>query len=52
MQDIVDAVYATKIFEHPIREIAFAQAVYVHRYPNNILAVWIYLLHTTKKTRI
>ncbi|CAF4081112.1 unnamed protein product, partial [Adineta steineri] len=25
-------------------------AVHVHPYPNNILAVWIYLAHLIKKT--
>ena len=47
---IVDTVYSTKIFEHPTNEIEFALAVHVHPYPNNILAVWIYLAHLSKKT--
>ena len=49
LQSIVDAVYSTKIFEHPINEIEFALAVHVHPYPNNILAVWIYLANLSKK---
>ena len=50
VQTIVDTVYSTKIFEHPTNDIEFALAVYIHAYPNNILAVWIYLAHLIKKT--
>jgi coiled-coil and C2 domain-containing protein 2A len=50
VQSIVEAVYSTKIFEHPTHEIEFALAVHVHPYPNNILAVWIYLAHLMSKT--
>ncbi|CAF0923544.1 unnamed protein product [Adineta steineri] len=50
IQTIVDAVYSTKMFEHPTSGIEFALAVHVHPYPNNILAVWIYLAHLIKKT--
>ena len=50
VQTIVETVYATKIFEHPTNEIEFALAVHIHSYPNNILAVWIYLAHLTSKT--
>jgi hypothetical protein len=49
LQDIVDVVYTTKIFEHATNDIEFALAVHVSAYTNNILAVWIYLAHLTKK---
>lgn len=52
VQTIVDAVYTTKMFEHPTHDIEFALAVHVHAYTNNILAVWIYLAHISKKTAI
>jgi coiled-coil and C2 domain-containing protein 2A len=50
IQTIVDTVYSTKIFEHPTNDIEFALAVYIYPYPNNILAVWIYLAHLISKT--
>ena len=49
LQAIVDLVYSTKIFEHATRDVQFALAAHIHPYPNNILAVWIYLAHLTKK---
>ncbi|CAF0723059.1 unnamed protein product [Adineta ricciae] len=52
VQTIVDAVYSTKIFEHSTNDIEFALAVHIHPYPNNILAVWIYLAHLVRKTAV
>ncbi|CAF4464452.1 unnamed protein product [Rotaria sp. Silwood2] len=49
VQAIVDTVYSTNIFKHATNEIKFALAVHVHPYPNNILAVWIYIAHLTPK---
>jgi coiled-coil and C2 domain-containing protein 2A len=52
VQSIVDAVYSTKMFEHPTTEIEFSLAVHIYPYPNNILAVWIYLAHLMRKATI
>jgi coiled-coil and C2 domain-containing protein 2A len=52
VQTIIDTVYSTKIFEHPTNDIEFALAVHIYPYPNNILAVWIYLAHLLRKTPI
>lgn len=49
VRTIVETVYGTKIFEHATNDIEFALAVHIHPYPNNILAVWIYLAHLTNK---
>ncbi|CAF0989862.1 unnamed protein product, partial [Didymodactylos carnosus] len=49
IQAILDAVQSTKIFEHPTNEIEFCLAVHIHAYPNNILAVWIYIANLTRK---
>ena len=52
VQSIVDAVYSTKMFEHPTTDIEFSLAVHIYPYPNNILAVWIYLAHLMRKATI
>ncbi len=49
VQSIVETVYSTKIFEHATHEMEFALAVHVHPYPNNIIAVWIYLANLIRK---
>ncbi|CAF1037854.1 unnamed protein product [Rotaria sordida] len=50
IQAIVDSVHSTNIFKHATNDIQFALAVDIHPYPNNILAVWIYIAHLTKKS--
>ncbi|CAF3271321.1 unnamed protein product [Rotaria socialis] len=52
IQAVVDTVYSTKLFEHATNDIQFALAVHVHAYPNNILAVWVYVAHLTRKTTL
>ncbi|CAF5110130.1 unnamed protein product, partial [Rotaria sp. Silwood1] len=49
IQAIVDTVYSTNIYKHATNDIQFALAVHIHPYPNNILAVWIYMAHLTPK---
>lgn len=51
VQTIVDTVYSTKFFEHPTNDIEFVSVVHVHPYPNNILAVWVYVAHLVAKSQ-
>ena len=52
IQAIVDSIYSTKIFDHPTNDIEFALAVRIHPYPNNILAIWIYIANLTQKANL
>nr|XP_025035558.1 protein CC2D2B isoform X4 [Pelodiscus sinensis] len=44
LPSITEAVYQTGIHSSEIPNTEFALAVYIHPYPNNILAIWIYLV--------
>ncbi len=49
IQPVLDAVYSTGVHNCEDPEVEFALAVYMHPYPNSVVAVWVYVGRLVKK---
>ncbi|XP_013408980.1 coiled-coil and C2 domain-containing protein 2A-like isoform X3 [Lingula anatina] len=43
IQNIVESVHATGVWDNNNEGVEFALAVHIHAYPNSVLAVWVYV---------
>eukprot|EP00795_Rhopilema_esculentum_P004894 gene4895-21226_t len=48
-QPVLDAVYSTGVHNCEDPDVEFALAVYIHAYPNSVVAVWVYVGRLVKK---
>ena len=49
-EDVVERVLATGIHNSEDADVEFALAAHVYPYPNNVVAVWIYVGSLVRKT--